>query len=78
MGWLHPNIVIVACFNIIKVKIWQVHSSSGPIEKLSYLNIHENAWKLKKNEGKSRKNYKPRRGVKVQYILHSLGLLNSC
>ena len=25
----------------------------------------------KKNEGKSRKNYKPRGGVKVQSILHS-------
>ena len=29
--------------------------------------MHENL----KNEGKSRKNYKPRGGVKVQSILHS-------
>ena len=34
--------------------------------------------KLLKNEEKSRKNYKPRGGVKVQSILHSYGLLNSC
>ena len=33
---------------------------------------------LKKNEGKSRKNYKPRGGVKVRSILRSYGLLNSC
>ena len=33
---------------------------------------------FKKNEGKSRKNYKARGGVKVQSILHSQGLLNSC
>ena len=33
---------------------------------------------LQKNEGKSRKNYKPWGGVKVRSILHSKGLLNSC
>ena len=31
-----------------------------------------------KNEGKLRKNYKPRGGVKVRSILHSLGHFNSC
>ena len=31
-----------------------------------------------KIEGKSRKNYKHRGGVKVPSILHSKGLLNSC
>ena len=39
-----------------------------------HLHIHENL----KNEGKSRKNYKPRGGVEVRAILHSHGLLNSC
>ena len=48
IDWFHPNIVIVACFNIINVTIWQVQSSSGPIWILSRLNIHGNAWKLKK------------------------------
>ena len=38
------------------------------------MKMHENL----KNEGKSRKNYKPRGGVKVLSILHSSGLLNSC
>ena len=37
------------------------------------MKMHEN---FKKNEGKSRKNYKPRGGVKVLSILHSF--LNSC
>ena len=31
-----------------------------------------------KNEGKSRKNFKPRGGVEVRSNLHSYGLLNSC
>ena len=42
---------------------------------LIFVKIHEN---LKKNEGKSRKNYKPRGGVKVESILHSWGLSKSC
>ena len=33
-----------------------------------FMKMHEN---LKKNEGKSLKNYKPRGGVKVRSILHS-------
>ena len=33
-----------------------------------FMKMHEN---LKKDERKSRKNYKPRGGVKVQFILHS-------
>ena len=37
------------------------------------MKMHENL----KKEGKSRKNYKPRRGVKVQFIMHSWSLLNS-
>ena len=39
------------------------------------MQMHEN---FLKNEGKSRKNYKPRGGFIVRSILHSLGLLNSC
>ena len=38
------------------------------------MNIHANL----KNEGKSRKNYKPRGGVEVRSILRSYGLLNAC
>ena len=40
-----------------------------------FMKMHEN---LKKLSEKSRKNYKPRGGVKVRSILHSKGLLNSC
>ena len=39
------------------------------------MKINEN---FKKNEGKLRRNYKPRGGVEVRSILHSYGLLNSC
>ena len=39
-----------------------------------FMSIHENL----KNEGKTRKNYKPLRGVEVLSILHPKGLLNSC
>ena len=34
--------------------------------------------KTLRNEGKSRKNYKPMGGVAVRSILHSFGPLNSC
>ena len=33
-----------------------------------FMKMHKN---FQKNEGKSRKNYKPKGGVKVRYILHS-------
>ena len=39
------------------------------------MKMHEN---FLKNEGKSRKIYRPRGGVKVPFILQSLGLLNLC
>ena len=42
----HLNIVIVTCFNVINVTIWQVYSSCGHIWKLFHLNIYEYTWNL--------------------------------
>ena len=39
-----------------------------------FIKLHENL----KNEGKSRRNYKPMGGVEVRSILHSYGLLYPC